>query len=104
MPCIAHATKIGTVFDPSVIANFLDIFDNSLTPPFAIIASHTVSRRVSDRSVALAASCSSDMKEPEGKQNLTKPKAWLNLGRPAMREIILWVKIQLIFVMGMQWI
>ena len=33
-----------------------------------------------------------NMKEPKGKQNWTKPKAWFNLGRPAMREIILWVK------------
>ena len=36
-----------------------------------------------------------NMKEPKGKQNWTKPKAWFNLGRPAMREIILWVKMQL---------
>ena len=49
------------MFDASVIANVLDIFDGSLTPPFAIIASHTVSRRVSDRSVALAASCTSEI-------------------------------------------
>ena len=51
------------MFDASVIANVLGIFDGSLTPPFAIIASHTVSRRVFDRSVALAASCSSDVQE-----------------------------------------
>ena len=60
MPCIAHTTKIWTVFDAPVIANTLDIFDGSLTPPFAIIASHIVSWRVSDCSVALAASCSSE--------------------------------------------
>ena len=59
MPFIAHATKTWTVFDASVIANVLYISDGCHTPPFAIIASHTVSRRVSDRSVALAASCSS---------------------------------------------
>ena len=59
MLCIAHATKIWTVFDASVIANILYIFDGFHTPPFAIIASHTVSRRVSDHSVVLAASCSS---------------------------------------------
>ena len=47
------------MFYASVIANVLDIFDGSLTPPFVIIASHTVSLRVSDRSVALAASYSS---------------------------------------------
>ena len=29
-----------------------------------------------------------------------KPKAWFNLGRPAMREIILWVKMQLVFPGG----
>ena len=39
---------------------FCIISDGFHTPPFAIIASHTVSRRVSDRSVMLAASCSSD--------------------------------------------
>ena len=41
-----------------------------------------------------------NMKEPKGKQNWTKPKAWFNLGRPAMREIILWVKMQLMFPDG----
>ena len=59
MPCIAHTTKIWHVFDAFVIANILNIFDGSLTPLFAIIASHTVSRRVFDSSVALAASCNS---------------------------------------------
>ena len=59
MPFIAHATKTWTVFDASVIANVLYISDGFHTTPFAIIASHTVSRRVSDHSVALAASCSS---------------------------------------------
>ena len=58
---IAQATKAWTVFDAYVIANFLYISDGFHTPPFAIIASHTVSRRVSDRSVMLAASYSSDM-------------------------------------------
>ena len=47
------------LFDASVITNILHIFDGFPTPPFAIIASHKVSGRVSDRSVALAASCSS---------------------------------------------
>ena len=37
----------------------LYISDGFHTTPFAIIASHTISQRVSDRSVALAASCSS---------------------------------------------
>ena len=41
-----------------------------------------------------------NMKEPKGKQNWTKPKAWFNLGRPAMKEIILWVKMQLMFPDG----
>ena len=49
--------------DPCLIYHssqtFCIIFDGFHTAPFAIIASHTVSRRVSDRSVALAASCSS---------------------------------------------
>lgn len=59
MPFIAHATKTWTVFDASVIANVLHISDGWHTTPFAIMASHTVSRRVSDHSVTLAASCSS---------------------------------------------
>ena len=64
MPFIAHATKTRTVFDASVIANVLYISDGFHIAPFAIIASHTVSRRVSDRSVALAASCSSLLVAP----------------------------------------
>ena len=36
MPCIAHATKIWTVFDASSIANILHLLDGFLTPPFAI--------------------------------------------------------------------
>ena len=36
----------------------------------------------------------------KGKKNWTKPKAWFNLGSPAMREIILWVKMQLMFPNG----
>ena len=59
MPFITHATKIWTVFDASSIANVFTFFDGFHTPLFAIIASHTVSRRVSDWSVASAASCSS---------------------------------------------
>ena len=35
------------------------------------------------------------MKELKGKGNWTKRKAWFTLGRPAMKEIILWVKMQL---------
>ena len=42
MPCIAHATKIRTVFDASSIANVLQLFWRVFTPVFAIIASHTV--------------------------------------------------------------
>ena len=41
-----------------------------------------------------------NMKELKGKQNWTKPKAWFNLGRPAMREILLWVQQQLMFPDG----
>ena len=33
-----------------------------------------------------------NMRQPKGKKNWAKPKAWFNLRRPAMREIILWVK------------
>ena len=47
------------MFDASVIVNVLYIYDGFHTAPFAIIASHTVPRRISDRSVALAASSSS---------------------------------------------
>ena len=61
MPFIAHATKTWTMFDASVIANVLYISDGFEKATFAIIASHTVSRRVSDRSVALAASYSSEL-------------------------------------------
>ena len=45
MPCIAHATKIWTVFDASSIANVLHLFWWFFTPPFAIMASHTVSSK-----------------------------------------------------------
>ena len=31
MPCIAHAIKIRTVFDASVVANVLHLFDGFLT-------------------------------------------------------------------------
>ena len=41
-----------------------------------------------------------NMQEPKGKRNWTKPKAWFNLGRPTMKEIILWVKMQLMFPDG----
>ena len=51
MPFIAHTTKFRTVFDASVIANVLHISDGFHIAPFAIMASHTVSGRVSDRSV-----------------------------------------------------
>ena len=34
-----------------------------------------------------------NMQEPKGKRNCKKPMAWFNLGRPAMKEIILWVKM-----------
>ena len=41
-----------------------------------------------------------NMREGKGKQKWSKPKAWFNLGRPAMREIILWVKMHLMFPDG----
>ena len=59
MPFIAHATKIWTVFDASVIANVLHLFWRFFTPSFAIMASHTVLSKVSDRSVTFGPSCSS---------------------------------------------
>ena len=43
MPCITHATKFWTVFDASIITNVLHLFDGFFTPPFGIMASHTVS-------------------------------------------------------------
>ena len=49
-PCLMHTSS-------QTFCAFSDGFHTTL---FAIIASHTVSRRVSDRSVALAASCSSE--------------------------------------------
>ena len=45
MPCITHIIKIRTVFDASGIANILHLFDSFFTPPFAIMASHTVSSK-----------------------------------------------------------
>ena len=41
-----------------------------------------------------------NMKEPKGKWNWKKPKARFNLGRPAMKEIILWVRMELLFPDG----
>ena len=41
-----------------------------------------------------------NMKQPKGKKNWAKPKAWFNLGRPVMREILLWVKKELMFPDG----
>ena len=45
IPCIAHATKIWVMFDASAIANVLHLFWRFFTPPFAIMASHTVSSK-----------------------------------------------------------
>ena len=41
-----------------------------------------------------------NMQDPKGKRNWKKPNAWFNLGRPAMNEIILWVKMRLMFPDG----
>ena len=41
-----------------------------------------------------------NMQEPKGKRNWKKPKAWFNLGRPAMNEILLCMKMQLMFPDG----
>ena len=61
MPCITHTTKIWTVFDASVIANVLHLFWWVLLHHRLRLLHHTQFHwRVSDHSVALAASCSSD--------------------------------------------
>ena len=60
MPCIAHATKIWTVFDASVIANVLHLFWRFLHHRLRLWHRTQFHRTVSDRSVALAASCSSE--------------------------------------------
>ena len=59
MPCITHATKIWTVFDASVIANVLHLFDGFLHHHLWLLHRTQFRRRVSDHSVALAAFCSS---------------------------------------------
>ena len=60
MPCIAHATKFWTVFDASVIANVLHIFDGFLHHHLRFWHHTQFHRRVSDRSVAFGPSCSSE--------------------------------------------
>ena len=62
MPFIAHATKIWTVFDASVIANVLPFFDGFLHHRLRLWHRTQFRQRVSDRSVALAASYNSVMK------------------------------------------
>ena len=59
MPSIAHATKIWTVFDASSIANVLHLFWRFLHPHLWLMHHTQFRERVSDRSVALAATCSS---------------------------------------------
>ena len=59
MPCNAHVTKIQTMFDASVITNILHLFDDFLHHRLRLLHRTQFHRRVSDRSVALAASCSS---------------------------------------------
>ena len=46
MPCIAHATKIRTVFDGSAIANVLHLFYGYFTSSFVINALQTVSSKI----------------------------------------------------------
>ena len=62
MPCIAHATKILTVFDAVIIANVLHLFDGFLHHRLRLLHRTQFQQRVSDRSVALAATCSSEHK------------------------------------------
>ena len=59
MPYITHATKIWTVFDASSIANVLHLFNGFLHHCLRLLHHTQFSRRVSDCSVTLAASCSS---------------------------------------------
>ena len=60
MPFITHATKTLTMFVASVIANVLHLFDGFLHHLLRLLHRTQFRRRVSGRSVALAASCSSD--------------------------------------------
>ena len=41
-----------------------------------------------------------NLRQRKGKQSIAKPKAWFNLERPAMREMLLWVKMRLMFPDG----
>ena len=60
MPCIAHTTKFWTVFDACVIANVWHLFLTGFLHHRLRLLHRTQFRlRVSDRSVALAATCSS---------------------------------------------
>ena len=63
MPWIAQATKIWTVFDASVIANVLHLFWRFLHHRLWLLHRTQFRQRFSDRSVALAASYSSDCTE-----------------------------------------
>ena len=58
--CIAHATKIWTVFDGSAIANVLHLFWRFLHHHLRLLHHTQFRQRVSDRSVVLAVSCSSE--------------------------------------------
>ena len=60
MPCIAHTTKFWTVFDASVIANVLHLFDGFLHHRLRLWHRTQFHRRVSNRSVTFGPSCSSD--------------------------------------------
>ena len=60
VPCIAHATKIWTVFDGSAVATFCTFFDGFWHQHLRLMHRTQFRQRVSDRSVALAASWSSD--------------------------------------------
>ena len=62
MPCIAHATKIWTMFDASSIAKVFHLFwwlFYTTICELRLLHHTQFHRRVYDRSVALAASCSS---------------------------------------------
>ena len=59
MSCIAHATKFWTVFDASVIANVLHLFDGFLHHHLQLWHRTQFRWRVSDSTVTFGPSCSS---------------------------------------------
>ena len=71
MPFIAHATRTWTVFDTSSIAKVLYISNGFLHHRLRLLHRTQFRERVSDHSVALAVSCSSEV--------TTYGAKWVNL-------------------------